>query len=84
MATAVVTRETPITAGDLARNLQLVRAAIDLIASGGANRVTLVGLRGAERTLPGAQSLSLAAGLRARAAWHASDDGCDITLEGLR
>jgi hypothetical protein len=68
---------------DLARNLDLVRAAIDLIASGSAERITLVGLTGSARVLPQAQALSRLAGLRARAEWHPGDNGCDITVEGL-
>jgi hypothetical protein len=70
--------------GDLARNLDLVRAAIDLIASGGAERITLVGLADSARVLPKAQALSHAAGLRARAEWHPGDDGCDIAVEEPR
>jgi hypothetical protein len=70
--------------GDLARNLGLVRAAIDLIASGGAERITLVGLTSSARVLPEAQALSHAAGLQARAEWHPGDDGCDITVEEPR
>jgi hypothetical protein len=69
---------------DLARNLDLVRAAIDLIASGGADRITLVGLADSAKVLPKAQALSRSAGLQARADWHPGDDGCDITVEGPR
>jgi hypothetical protein len=84
MATVTVPRAARISTRDLARSLQLVRSAIDLIAAGGADRVTLVGLHGAERILPQAQSLSHAAGLSARASWRPNEAGCDITVEDLR
>ena len=84
MATATVPRAARVSARDLARSLDLVRSAIDLIASGGADRVTLVGLRGAERVLPQAQALSEAAGLFARATWREDTEGCDIVVEDLR
>jgi hypothetical protein len=84
MATAAAPRDPGTTAADLAQDLELVRAAIALILGGGADRVTLIGLRAAERLLPQAQTLSLAAGLRARAAWHPGEPGCDITVEGIR
>jgi hypothetical protein len=73
-----------ISAADLARDLELVRSAIELIAAGSADRVTLVGLRGAERVLPQAQTLSREAGLSARAVWPANGEGCDIAVEGIR
>jgi hypothetical protein len=73
-----------ISAADLERNLDLVRSAIELITAGSADRVTLVGLRGAERVLPQAQTLSRRAGLSARAVWLANGEGCDIAVEGIR
>jgi hypothetical protein len=84
MATATAPRAGRISTRDLARSLELVRSAIDLIAGGGADRVTLVGLHGAEKILPQAQALSHAAGLFARATWRPDEAGCDITVEDLR
>jgi hypothetical protein len=84
MATAAAPREPRLTAGDLEQDLDLVRAAISLIAAGGADRITLIGLKGAERVLPRAQALCLEAGLRARAERHPGDAGCDILVEGIR
>lgn len=75
---------TGISAADLSRDLELVRSAIELVAAGGAERVTLVGLRAAERVLPQAQHLSREAGLSARAIWPASGGGCDIAVEDMR
>jgi hypothetical protein len=84
MATVPVPRPPRISASERARQLALVRSAIDLIAAGGADRVTLVGLRSAERVLPQAQALSEAAGLSARATWLPDGDGCDIIVEDLQ
>ena len=47
-------------------------------------RAMKLGLKGAERVLPRAQALCLEAGLRARAAWHPGEAGCDILVEGIR
>ena len=64
--------------------VQHVRSAIDLILSGGAQRVTLIGFQDAERLLPIAQAMSAEAGLTARAVWPSDDTGCDITVEAIR
>jgi hypothetical protein len=66
------------------QDLHLVRSAIDLIAAGGARRVTLVGIRGAERLLPRAQALSAEAGLSARGIWQPDGLSCDIAVEDVR
>lgn len=65
-------------------DLSQVRSAIDLIVSGTARRVTLVGLPSAERLLPQAQVLCADAGLTARALRRADGDGCDIAVERVR
>ena len=64
--------------------VQHVRSAIDLIAAGGAQRVTLIGFPGAERLLPRAQILAAEAGLTARAVWQPDGTGCDISVERVR
>jgi hypothetical protein len=76
----------PVTSDHPAADLELaqVRSAIDLITSGTARRVTLVGLRGAERLLPRAQVLAADAGLTARAVRHGDGTGCDIAVEPIR
>jgi hypothetical protein len=61
-----------------------VRSAIDLIASGTARRVTLIGIHGAEQLLPAAQVLCADAGLTARAVRHPDGTGCDIAVEPIR
>ena len=47
-------------------------------------RVTLVGLRGAERLLPRAQALCAEAGLTARGIWRPDGLDCDIAVESRR
>ena len=64
--------------------LTLVNGAIDLIASGRASRVTLIGLRTSARLLPRAMALGHEAGMTVRADWHDADDGCDLTVEAIR
>lgn len=65
----------------LAHELTLVQSSITLLAGGGAQRVTVSGLRFGERILPIAQSSARAYGVVARPLWHALDDGCDIAVE---
>lgn len=64
--------------------LQHIRSAIDLIVSGGAQRVTLIGFQDAERLLPIAQAMCDEAGLTARARWPSDGSGCDIIVEAIR
>lgn len=62
--------------------LDLIRAAIVLIESGAASRVTLVATRSAERILPQAQALATA-GVIVRATWRPELDACDIVVEPI-
>jgi hypothetical protein len=59
----------------------LIDGAILLLAGGGATRVTLTGLRFAERILPAAQRAARARGVVVRALWRPDGAGCDIALE---
>jgi hypothetical protein len=61
--------------------LDLVRGAIDLIASGGARRVTMVAMHYAEAILPTAQALAREHGVIVRAVWREAGSGCDIAVE---
>jgi hypothetical protein len=56
-----------------------VRAAIDLVATGTARRVT-VAATGCEHILPGARALSRAAGLTLEAHWWRDGRGCEIAI----
>ena len=58
---------------------RLLLGAIQLIASGGAPRVTLVGLQSAERLLAQAHSLEMNNGVRIRGDW--TDGACELTVE---
>jgi hypothetical protein len=61
--------------------LHLLRGAIDVIASGGARRVTLVAMHAAEAILPEAQGLADEHGVVIRAIRSGKDDLCDIAVE---
>jgi hypothetical protein len=63
--------------------LHLVRGAIDLIASGGARRVTLVAMQVAEAILPAAQALAREQGVVVRAVWRQAGTRCDIAVEPI-
>ena len=67
----------PIDAAEqvLDRELELVRTAISMVASGGASRVRLGGLCFGEQLLDQAGSLGRAAGVRVTPVWTASDGG---------
>ena len=56
-----------------------VRAAIDLVASGAARRVTVAAV-GCEHVLPAARALSRAAGLTLEEQWWPDDGGCEIAI----
>ena len=61
----------------------LVEGAIALLASGGAARVTLTGLRFAERILPMAQQSGREQDVAVRPLWCSGGNSCDIALEPL-
>ena len=56
-----------------------VRAAIDLVASGAARRVTVAAV-GCEHVLPAARALSRAAGLTLEEQWRSDGGGCEIAI----
>lgn len=64
---------------DLEHEFDLIRSAVALLASGGARRVTLIGLALDLDALRDARSLVSASGMSLRATWGPA--GCDITLE---
>jgi hypothetical protein len=61
---------------------RLLLSAIQLIASGGAPRVTLVGLQSAERLLGQARSLQSETGVQISGSW--TDGSCELTVERVR
>jgi hypothetical protein len=56
-----------------------IRAAIDVVTSGAATRVTVHAIAG-EQILPAARALARAAGVAIEPIWWPDDAGCDIVI----
>jgi hypothetical protein len=67
--------------GTLEHESSLIDAAIALLVSGGADRVTLTGLRFGERILPSAVRSARLQGVVIRPLWRQGATTCDITVE---
>lgn len=67
----------------LLHEISLIDSSIALLAAGDAVRVTLTGLRFAERILPTAQRSARARDVVARPLWRTGGGSCDIALEPL-
>jgi len=67
----------------LDQELNLVREAIALVASGGSRRVVVGGLRFGEALLVPAQMLATEAGVRLIPLWMPDDAGADIAVERI-
>jgi hypothetical protein len=65
----------------LDQELNLVREAIALVASGGSRRVVVGGLSFGEALLVQAQTLATEAGVRIVPLWMPDDAGADIAVE---
>lgn len=63
--------------------LELVRGAIAVVASGGARRVTLVGMESVDHLLPGAQASAHGRGVTVRPLRREAGVGWDIAVEPL-
>ena len=63
--------------------LELVRGAIAVVASGGARRVTLVGMEAVDHLLPGAQALAQGRGVTVHPVRREVGIGWDIAVEPL-
>lgn len=61
--------------------LAMIRAAIDLVASGGAPRVVVAGLRFAEPLLTPAREMAAESGVRIVPVWTAAEDSADLAVE---
>jgi hypothetical protein len=70
--------EEPMAIGEA---LSSVRAAIDVVRSGAARRVSVHVITG-ERILPAARALARASGLDVQPIWWPDDDGCDLIISG--
>ena len=65
----------------LERELELVRSAVAMVASGASRRVVLGSLQFGEQLLAPAGQLAAAAGVRAVALWNADEAGAGIAIE---
>jgi hypothetical protein len=68
----------------LDRETRIVRDAIALVASGGAQRVVIAGLRFGGDVIDPARGAALEVGLRVRALARAADNGIDLAIEPIR
>jgi hypothetical protein len=66
----------------IARELELVRQAIAMVAAGGSRRVVVGNLRFGAELLPSAQELATARGVHVVPIWRTDDSGADISVEG--
>ena len=67
----------------LQRESRIVREAIALVASGGARRVVIAGLRFGDEVIDPAQGAALEVGLRIQALGRTADDGIDLAIEPI-
>ena len=65
----------------LEHEISLIDSSIEMLAAGAANRVTLTGLRFAERIFPVAQCSASTRDVAVRLLWRHDGVGCDIALE---
>ncbi len=67
----------------LDREMELVRNAIELVASGGAPRVSIGGLSFGEELIEPARRMALEAGVRIVPLWTADDVGAGLAVERI-
>jgi hypothetical protein len=67
----------------LDRELAMIQGAIDLVASGGAPRVVLAGMRFGDKLLDQARRLAAASGVRVVPLWKARSEGADLAIEQI-
>jgi hypothetical protein len=67
----------------LERELELVRSAIDLVASGGSSRVSIGSLAFGEELLDAARAMAEEAGVRIVPIWTADDVGAGLAVERI-
>jgi hypothetical protein len=71
------------TAESLEREVRDVEAAIELVRSGAASRVTLAGLRFAEAVLPPLADSVRGEGIAVDPVYWPEDSGCDVTVRRI-
>jgi hypothetical protein len=67
----------------LEHEMQLIREAIAMVASGGAPRVVLAGIRFGETLLDPGRRLALDAGVRLVPLWRSDEAGADLAVERI-
>jgi hypothetical protein len=67
----------------LDREMELIRAAIAMVASGAAPRVSLGSLRFGDQLLEPARQLAIPAGVRVVPLWTSADAGTGLAVERL-
>jgi hypothetical protein len=67
----------------LEHEMRLISEAIAFVASGGAPRVVVAGLRFGDGLLHSARRVALEAGVRIVPLWHADEAGIDIAVERI-
>jgi hypothetical protein len=67
----------------LERELELIRSAIAMVASGAAPRVSLGSLRFGEQLIKPARRMALEAGVRIVPLWTSADGGTGLAVERL-
>ncbi len=65
----------------LEREMQLIRGAIAMVATGAAPRVTVAGIRFGDSILEHAEGWAVEAGVRIRPLWRTDEAGVDISVE---
>ena len=65
----------------LDQELNLVRDAISLVASGGSARVILAGLQFGEPLIEPARRMARGRGVRIRPIWNTDESGADLAIE---
>lgn len=67
----------------LERESRIVREAIALVASGGARRVVIAGLRFGDEVADPARAAALESGLRVRSLARTTGEGIDLAIEAI-
>jgi hypothetical protein len=67
--------------GMIERELEMVRSAVALVATGGSRRVTLAGLRYGPQLLDVAEQMARDAGVRLVPLWSGDESGVDLVVE---
>jgi hypothetical protein len=78
-----IDRSREAVAETLDRELSMIRAAIGLVASGGAPRVVLAGLQFAEPLLASSRQIAEGSGVRVVPLWTAEERPADLAIERI-